>query len=98
MKRSLLTLALLAALPTFAQDFDLTDMTPARPGESVESADVVTKGNVVVGKDEKTAVKAAHQQLVDENQDGIRLVQVGSGTGILSIGSSSYNTYDNMNG
>lgn len=97
MKRSLLTLALLAALPTFAQDFDLTDMTPARPGESVESADVVTKGNVVVGKDEKTAVKAAHQQLVDENQDGIRLVQVGSGTGILSIGSSSYNTYDNMN-
>ena len=70
MKRSLLTLALLAALPTFAQDFDLTDMTPARPGENVESADVVTKGNVVVGKDEKTAVKAAHQQLVDENQDG----------------------------
>ena len=55
MKRSLLTLALLAALPTFAQDFDLTDMTPARPGENVESADVVTKGNVVVGKDEKTA-------------------------------------------
>ncbi|MAD54709.1 MULTISPECIES: hypothetical protein [unclassified Idiomarina] len=99
MKRTLLGLAIIAGISgaAQAQDFDLTDMTPARPGQEVESTSTVTEGNIVVGNNEKEAVAVAHQQLVDNSEDGIRLIQVGSGTGILSIGSAFYQTYDNMN-
>lgn len=99
MKHRLLSIAVLLGLTgqVNAQDFDLTDLTPARPGESVAAGDTVSAGNVVVGNDEATAVKVAHQQLVNNDEDGIRLIQVGSGTGILSIGSAFYETYDNLN-
>ncbi|RUO75763.1 hypothetical protein [Idiomarina seosinensis] len=99
MKRTMIGMAVLLGLSTQvqAQDFDLTDMAPARPGQSVDSGDTVTDGNVVVGSNENQAVAVAHQQLVDNNEDGIRLIQVGSGTGILSIGSAFYQTYDNLN-
>lgn len=99
MKRTLLGMAVLLGISSAAaaQDFDLTDMTPARPGQDVEATSTQTQGNLVVGTDEKEAVAVAHQQLVDNSEDGIRLIQVGSGTGILSIGSAFYQTYDNLN-
>jgi hypothetical protein len=99
MKLKILTLAMVLAMPvTAAEEFSLTDMIPARPGAQVANADQATvSGDVVVAKDSNVAVAVAHQALIDDDEDGIKMIQVGSGTGILSIGSASYNTYDNMN-
>jgi hypothetical protein len=97
MKFTILTLALALSLPTFASDdFDLTDLIPAKPGQSIPNADTVTvKGDVVVGTDEVSAVAVAHQTLIEE--DGVKMIKVGSGIGILSAGSASYETFDNHN-
>ncbi|WP_372761358.1 hypothetical protein [Pseudoalteromonas sp.] len=98
MKLKILTLATVLAMPVAAEEFSLTDMIPARPGAHVAGADQATvAGDVVVAKDTNVAVAVAHQALIDDDEDGIKMIQVGSGTGILSIGSASYNTYDNMN-
>lgn len=99
MKFKILTLAMIFALPTIAaEEFSLTDMIPARPGAEVTNANQATvNGDVVIANDSTLAVSVAHQALIDDNDDGIKMIQVGSGTGILSIGSASYNTYDNMN-
>jgi hypothetical protein len=86
------------AMPVAAEEFSLTDMIPARPGAQVAGAEQATvSGDVVVAKDTNVAVAVAHQSLIDDDEDGIKMIQVGSGTGILSIGTASYNTYDNMN-
>ena len=95
-KISLLTVALGFSAVAQAQDFDLSDMMPARPGQAA-SADAVIDGNIVVASDDTTAVQAAHQSLIETNEDGIRFIQVASGTGILSTGGAHYQTYDNMN-
>lgn len=99
MKRTLLGMAVLLGISSAAsaQDFDLTDMTPARPGQSVDAGATVTDGDIVVGNNEQEAMAVAHQQLVDNSEDGIRMISVGSGIGILSIGSAFYQTYDNIN-
>ncbi len=99
MKFKILTLAMVLAMPAIAtEEFSLTDMIPARPGAQVAGAEQAqVSGDVVVAKDTNVAVAVAHQALIDDNEDGIKMIQVGSGTGILSIGSASYNTYDNMN-
>lgn len=99
MKRSVFAvgLGLFLALPVSAQDFDLTDMAPARPGQAVDTAGVETEGDLVVTSDDKQGVAVAHQQLIDSNTDGVRMIQAGSGIGILSTGTVSYQTYDNMN-
>jgi len=87
-----------AAVPAQAQDFDLTDMVPARPGQAVEpQGDVVVEDGIVIAADEATAVSVAHQQLIDNTQDGVMTIAVGSGVGLLSTGSASYQTYDNIN-
>src|SRR5690554_4181462 len=64
MKRSALWLALFLSLPVTAQEFDLTDMTPARPGQAVDTSDVSTQGIVVVANDEQQGVAGAHQALM----------------------------------
>lgn len=99
MKLKILTLAMVLAMPaTAAEEFSLTDMIPARPGATVINAEQAkVSGDVVIAKDTNVGVSVAHQALMDNNEDGIKMIQVGSGTGILSIGSASYNTYDNMN-
>jgi len=86
-------------MPAMANDdFDLTDMVPARPGvELPNSEQVVVKGDAIVGDNANLAVAVAHQALIENDEDGVKMVQVGSGTGILSIGSISYTTYDNIN-
>ena len=99
MKFTVLTLALALSLPTYANvDFDLTDLIPAEPGTSIPNADTVTvKGNVVIGTDVVSAVAVAHQKLIEEGEDGIKMIKVGSGMGILSVGSASYQTFKNYN-
>lgn len=102
MKLTALTLALCMAFPAMAaDDFDLSDMLPARPGQAIANQDKVqVKEDMVIAKDAKdapTAVAVAQAELLEDNEDGVRMIQVGSGTGILSIGTSSYQTYDNMN-
>lgn len=86
-------------MPAMANDdFDLTDMVPARLGvELANSEQVVVKGDVIIGDNANLAVAVAHQALVENDEDGVKMIQVGSGTGILSIGSISYATYDNLN-
>ncbi|MDO6639009.1 hypothetical protein ACFL6Z_02455 [Pseudomonadota bacterium] len=99
MKLRILTLALSLSMPAMASDdFDLTDMVPARPGaEQVDSDDVLVQGDAIVADDASLAVAVAHQALIENDEDGVKMIQVGSGTGILSIGSVSYTTYDNLN-
>ncbi len=99
MKFKVLTLALALSLPTYANDdFDLTDLIPAEPGKSIPNADTVTvKGDVVIGNDDVSAVAVAHQALIAEEEDGIKMIKVGSGMGILSVGSASYQTFNNHN-
>ena len=80
------------------ESFDLTDMMPARPGESVEPVGkVVSEENFVVAENEADGLAVAHQQLIDSNSDGVRLIKVGSGEAILSTGSDFYRVYENIN-
>lgn len=99
LKLNLFTLALALSMPVMASDdFDLTDMMPARPGADLANTEqVVIKGDAVVGDNANLAVAVAHQALIENDEDGVKMIQVGSGTGILSIGSISYTTYDNIN-
>jgi hypothetical protein len=99
LKIKLFTLALALSMPVMANDaFDLTDMIPARPGvELANTEQVVVKGDAIVGDDANLAIAVAHKALIDSDDDGVKMIQVGSGTGILSIGSISYTTYDNIN-
>lgn len=95
-KLSSLALAIGLMMPAAAQDFDLADLVPARPGQTAPT-DAVVDGDLVVASDEKSAVSAAHQSLIDNNEDGVRLIQVGSGVGVLSSASAFYQTYENIN-
>lgn len=99
MNLNLFTLALALSMPAMANDdFDLTDMVPARPGvELANSEQVIVKGDAIVGDNANLSVAVAHQALIENDEDGVKMIQVGSGTGILSIGSISYTTYDNIN-
>jgi len=99
MKFKVLTLALALSLPTYANDdFDLTDLIPYEQGKSISNADSVTvKGDVVIGSDGISAVAVAHQTLIEEEEDGIKMIKVGSGMGILSVASASYQTFNNVN-
>ena len=82
MKLKILTLAMVLAMPAIAaEEFSLTDMIPARPGAQVAGAEQAqVSGDVVVAKDTNVAVAVAHQALIDDNEDGIKMIQVGSMT------------------
>ncbi len=100
MKLHILGLALSLSFASQASDdFDLTDMLPATPNTPIAGSENVTvKGDVVVSpSDAKVAVAVAHQALLEDDDDGVKMIQVGSGIGILSIGSASYTSYNNMN-
>jgi hypothetical protein len=98
LKRFSATLLALAISSAHAESFDLTDMMPARPGTQVETTgEVETKENVVVAENEKDGLAVAHQQLIESDVDGVRLIQVGSGNAILAIGSDIYKVYNNIN-
>jgi hypothetical protein len=81
-----------------AVGFDLTDMVPARPGVEVKHQGmVVSKEKVVAATSESEGVETAHHQLIDEPFDDIRYIKVGSGIGILAIGTANYELYNNSN-
>lgn len=96
---------LLAALIAFtaqtasAEDFDLTDLVPARLDTDISAAqaNAEVNGDLVIAENDTDGVQVAHYSLIEDDEDGVRMIQVGSGTGILSIGSATYQTYDNLN-
>ncbi len=101
-KKSLLSLVLASAFSTAhaSADFDLNDLVPATntaETQAVNTDSVKEVGDVVVAADPKAAVLVAHQSLIEEEGDGVKMIAVGSGIGILSTGSGSYETYENRN-
>ncbi len=101
-KKSLLSLVLASAFTTAhaSADFDLNDLVPATnatESQSVNTDNVKEVDDVVVAEDPKAAVLVAHQSLIEEEGDGVKMIAVGSGIGILSTGSGSYETYENRN-
>ncbi|ANQ19925.1 hypothetical protein ACKVMY_05875 [Vibrio natriegens] len=101
-KKSLLSLVLASAFSTAhaSADFDLNDLVPATntaETQAVNTDNVKEVGDVVVAADPKAAVLVAHQSLIEEEGDGVKMIAVGSGIGILSTGSGSYETYENRN-
>ncbi|TDE20578.1 hypothetical protein E1100_20620 [Vibrio owensii] len=102
-KKTLLSLVLASAFGSAHAnvDFDLNDLVPATdaPSETqaVNTDDVKEMGDLVVAADPKAAVLVAHQSLIEDEGDGVKMIAVGSGIGILSTGSGSYETYENRN-
>ncbi|MDV6249677.1 hypothetical protein [Vibrio sp. EA2] len=101
-KKSLLSLVLASAFSTAhaSAEFDLNDLVPATNAtetQSVNTSGVKEVGDVVVAEDPKAAVLVAHQSLIEEEGDGVKMIAVGSGIGILSTGSGTYETYQNRN-
>lgn len=101
MKKTLLAaLITLSVQAANAESFDLTDLVPARsatPPATQGNVEVVKEDSLVIADNERDGVAVAHASLIEDDADGVRMIQVGSGTGILSIGNASYNTYDNIN-
>lgn len=102
-KKTLLSLALAGMFNTaYANvDFDLNDLVPATvPSaevQAIDTSDVKEVDDVVIADDPKTAVLVAHQSLIEDDEDGVKMIAVSSGVGILSSGSASYETYENKN-
>ncbi|EOU2461672.1 hypothetical protein ACNTOD_000555 [Vibrio navarrensis] len=102
-KKTILSLVLASAFGSAHAnvDFDLNDLVPATDASSetqaVNTDGVKEVGNLVVAADPKAAVLVAHQSLIEDEGDGVKMIAVGSGIGILSTGSGSYETYENRN-
>ncbi|WP_026972845.1 hypothetical protein [Aliagarivorans marinus] len=90
----------LAVLPLSVQaNFDLNDLVPAtsEQGQALVSNELEPVDGVIFADSEPQAVATAHQMLLQEQADGIQMISVGSGIGILSIGSADYKAFDNRN-
>ncbi|MDR9829195.1 hypothetical protein RCJ22_26755 [Vibrio sp. FNV 38] len=101
LKKSLISIAI-SALATNAAanvDFDLNDLIPATDESvaSIDTSNVKEVGDVVISDNPTAAVAVAHQSLIEDEGDGIKMITVGSGIGILSTGSGSYEAYENRN-
>ena len=101
-KKTLLSLVLASTFSTASAnvDFNLDDLVPATSAteaQSVDTTEVKVVDNVIVAEDPKAAVLVAHQNLIEDEGDGVKMIAVGSGIGILSTGSGSYNVYENRN-
>lgn len=77
--------------------FNIDELIPAEPGGAVQSNNAVSSGETIVSDSMEEGFQIAHQQLMNQNTDGVRTIAVGSGLGILSTGVASYTTYDNIN-
>ncbi|MDO6498376.1 hypothetical protein [Photobacterium sanguinicancri] len=102
-KKTLLSLVLATAFSSAHAnvDFDLNDLVPATApaaeAQAVDTSAVKEVGDIIVAEDPKAAVLVAHQSLIEEEGDGVKMIAVSSGIGILSTGSGSYNLYENRN-
>jgi len=84
----------LAADNVRAQAFGLSDLLASAQGP--EQSETHATGTVVVSDNLGDAATLANNALLDEGQ-GVRFLRVGSGTGVLAMGQSGYQTYDNIN-
>lgn len=102
-KKTLLFFALSSVFHTAQAnvDFNLDDLVPATAASEsvngVDTGEVKEVEGVIIADDATSGVLVAHQNLVEDDEDGIKMIAVGSGIGILSTGSSSYETYQNRN-
>lgn len=80
-----------------AHALDLDSLIPANPGGSVDAGNTQSDGTTVVADSMKEGFQVAHHELMNQDADGVRTIVVESGIGILSTGTSSYNTYENIN-
>jgi hypothetical protein len=101
MKRSITLMSMVFAMSGVlasdslrAQAFGLSDLLGSANGP--EQAETHAAGEVVVSDNLGDAAVHAHNILLEEGQ-GVRFLQVGSGTGVLAMGQSAYQTYDNIN-
>lgn len=82
-------------------DFDLNDLVPAtasaEESQAVDTTAVKEVDGLIIADDPKAAVLVAHQSLMEDEGDGVKMIAVSSGVGILSTGSGSYNVYENRN-
>ncbi|MGF1885964.1 hypothetical protein L4D13_07480 [Photobacterium profundum] len=82
-------------------DFDLNDLVPAtasaEESQTVDTTAVKEVDGLIIANDPKAAVLVAHQSLIEDEGDGVKMIAVSSGVGILSTGSGSYETYENRN-
>lgn len=100
MNKKIISLFLLGCItPAFADDFDLNSLIPATSEaakiESVSLKNTKEIDGVILADSAQSGTLSAHQILIDSNEDGVKMIMVGSGIGILSLGSSSYNNYEN---
>ncbi|MCK8044451.1 hypothetical protein MSG37_06110 [Shewanella sp. 1CM18E] len=101
-KKTLVSLVLASVLGSAhaSVDFDLNDLVPATnedQAQTVDTSDVKEVDGLVVATDAKAAVLVAHKSLIEDDGDGVKMIAVSSGVGILSTGSASYETYENRN-
>ncbi|WP_025820340.1 hypothetical protein [Shewanella marina] len=101
-KQTLIAIALASSLSTaYANvDFDLNDLVPATnvdQAQSINTDNVKEVDDLIISADPKAAVLVAHQSLIEDDGDGVKMIAVSSGVGILSSGSASYETYENRN-
>lgn len=100
MKKTLVAVLIaFSAQTVYAEDFDLTDLVPARADSNMAAAtaNVKVADGLIIANNDKDGIQVAHYSLIEDDEDGVRMIQVGSGTGILSIGSATYQTYDDIN-
>lgn len=99
LKRSFVGFAAAVGLGMFGSTYaiDLDALIPAEPGGSVAAGNTQSDGSNVNAQTMEEGFQVAHQQLMNQQTDGVRTITVGSGIGILSTGTSSYNTYENIN-
>ncbi|NGN97857.1 hypothetical protein G5S52_09360 [Grimontia sp. S25] len=101
-KKTLLALLVAGYVsPVLAEDFDLSDLVPATAASAeittVDTSNTREVDDVIFAENAQSGVLSAHQSLVEDGEDGVKMIAVGSGIGILSTGSSYYNNYDNRN-
>ncbi len=95
--RGALGYGLLMAISGNSHAVDVNALVAAEPGGQVESETAQTNGDTVVAETMEEGFQVAHQDLMNQNTDGVRTIVVGSGMGFLSTGTADYSTYDNLN-
>jgi hypothetical protein len=85
-----------AGMPAAA--LDLNDMLPpVRGGDLKVETEVKVNDSYVEAQNMSDGMASAYLRAIEGASEGVELIKVGSGIGILSVSSESYITYDNRN-